>query len=170
MLEARAASTGPWVVQNLAVLDRALATVGQHLASLLVSGVVPGAEVSIDGHVVGTTPLAAPIRVAAGVVSVEVRAAGYAEVRRSVQLVAATTARESFDLAREPAVTPATYVPPTPAAAPLATPQAEPVTLVARPPTPHVTATAAFPTMRSGSPAPRFFSRCSNARGCPCST
>lgn len=112
MLEARQAESDAWIHGHRDVIDRALATVGQHLATLMVAGGPPGAEVLIEGHVVGTMPLARPLRVGSGVVALEVRAPGFVTMRRSVELAPGATGRESIDLAPAEAV-----APPTPAVA-----------------------------------------------------
>lgn len=123
VLEARAASTDPWVRGHLDVIERSLATTAQHLATLTVSCGVVGAELLLDGHVAGALPLAEPLRVVAGEVSLEVRAPGHATVRRTLQLAAGATARESVDLAPVAPTPPASAPepPPAPAPAPLAT-------------------------------------------------
>lgn len=132
--EAREASTDPWIRDHLAVIDRSTEIVAGHLASLAVAGGVPGAEVLVDGHVEGTIPLPGPLRVAAGQVALEVRAPGYVTVRRSVQLAAGATARETVDLAPAAVEPPAAVavVAPAPIAPPSRARVAPPI--VARPP------------------------------------
>ncbi len=102
VLEARAASADAWVRQHLDVIDRSLASSAQHLATLIVSGGVPGAQVLLDGHEAGTLPLTAPIRVVAGVLSLEVRAPAFVPERRTVLLAPGATGREYVDLAPLP--------------------------------------------------------------------
>lgn len=74
----------PWIAEHRAYLDESLAAVRAHLATLEVESSVLGAEVWIGGVLAGHAPLDAPVRVAAGDVTVLLRAAGYAEVERTM--------------------------------------------------------------------------------------
>ena len=58
-----------------------------------------GAELRIDGRLAGALPLPQPLRLEAGVVTVEVRAPGRLHVVREVAVHGGLTARETFDLA-----------------------------------------------------------------------
>ncbi|MBK6534364.1 MAG: PEGA domain-containing protein [Deltaproteobacteria bacterium] len=62
--------------------------VARHLGSLRIDGDVVGAEVLVDGQLVGALPMSAAIRVVAGPVAVEVRAPGRVTVRREVTIAA----------------------------------------------------------------------------------
>jgi hypothetical protein len=92
------APADPWVTQHRAILEKALATVRGQLGWLEVETNVAGAAVSIDGARMGSTPLAEAMRVPAGVVSLEVRAPGYAPSVRLVRVAAGEHARESLEL------------------------------------------------------------------------
>jgi hypothetical protein len=76
-LEAR---EDPWIQANRAIpggLDENLTLFRAHLASLDVVCRAPAAELWMNGARVGALPLARPVRVTAGEVSVEVRAPGH---------------------------------------------------------------------------------------------
>jgi hypothetical protein len=98
LVGALAASSDPWIARNRAPLERALDTVRAQLAWLEVDGSVPGAEVWVAGERVGTLPLPGPVRVAAGVQVVELRAAGHQSAVRRVEVRAGEHARESLVL------------------------------------------------------------------------
>lgn len=83
-LQRALASGDAWVAQNRASLDVALTTVRQHLGSLTVIANVPGTEVFIGGQRVAATPFDHPLRVPAGTIELELRAAGHATARRTV--------------------------------------------------------------------------------------
>lgn len=126
-----------WIVQNRAALTGELERVRDHLGEIVLLGTGPTAEVWIGDERVGTWPTETPVRVAAGTVTVSVRATGYVTVTRTVQVVAREVARESITLAREeppPEVRPAAVVaPPAPVECPRVTvverpsPRVEPV-------------------------------------------
>jgi hypothetical protein len=98
LAQALASRKDPWIAKNVAVLQDALAAVGQHLGSLEVLGKPAGAEVLLDGRVVAKLPLAEPLRVTAGTVPVELRAPGYLPLVRTVTVVAGQLTRESVTL------------------------------------------------------------------------
>ena len=137
VLEARAASTDPWVRDHMDAIERSLATLGEHLGSVTVSCEVPGAQVFVDGRASGTLPLAAPLRVPAGAVSVEVRAPGYEPFSTRVLVVPAEA----------PVAIDATMRPLPPPAAPAPAPPAP----VLAPPAPPVAAPASVPPPRDAS-------------------
>lgn len=87
-----------WIRKNRPTLERSRAAVGAHLGSLEVLGGPAGAELRVDGHVLGRLPLARPLRVAAGTVGVEVRADGYLPTARSVTIAAGELTRETVSL------------------------------------------------------------------------
>lgn len=96
--EALRASADPWVGRNRVALEGALAVVARRVGSVEVTGGVPGAEIFVNGARAGALPLAAPLRVIAGTVTLEVRARGYDAQRRGVMVAADGMARENFDL------------------------------------------------------------------------
>lgn len=88
---ALARANDPWVSRRRLTLDGALADVRQHLARVeLVQGVA-GARVEINGVAVGVLPIREPVRVASGNVEIVVRAEGYRDYRRAVQLYGGAT-------------------------------------------------------------------------------
>ena len=81
-----------------------------------------GAEVVVDGRVVGKSPLD-PFVLAPGEHQVEVSLSGYVAQRRAVRITVGETAKEKFDLEREKA---AAAVVPVPVPVPAPTPAPEP--------------------------------------------
>jgi hypothetical protein len=76
-LEAALASADPWVQQNRQTLELARDMVASHLASVVILGNVDGAELFVNGAIVGKLPLSRPLRVEAGTARIELRATGY---------------------------------------------------------------------------------------------
>jgi hypothetical protein len=91
----------PWIVKNRSVIQEALALVVSHLGSLEVWGTPAGAEVLIGGKLAGVLPLTAPLRATAGTVEIRVRASGFVELARVVDVPATRTARERFELPKK---------------------------------------------------------------------
>ena len=100
LVAALAAEADPWILRNRAALVEALDGVRDHLGDLVVDASEPGAEVWIDGSLRAVVPLPAPLRVVAGEVVVEVRAAGHTTVRRTVRVLGrgAAITHEAFVL------------------------------------------------------------------------
>ena len=94
-----------WIRRNRATIERSRALVAGHLGSLEVLGGPEGAELLVDGLVVGRLPLPRPLRVAAGSIGVEVRAAGYLPVSRPVTIAAGELSRETITLQKVAAAT-----------------------------------------------------------------
>jgi hypothetical protein len=92
------AKNDPWIVKNRATIDEAMSAIASHLGSLEVWGTPAGAEVLVDGEVVGALPSSGAIRLRRGEVSITVRHAGYAEVTRSVEIGRGALTRENVDL------------------------------------------------------------------------
>jgi hypothetical protein len=111
---AAALSTGEdtWIVKNRSALERALATVGEHLGTLEVSGTPAGAAVRIGGEPVGTLPLARGLRVPAGSAALEVSADQHAAAQRTVLVHAGKISRERIDLVRAEATLTVQAAPP----------------------------------------------------------
>jgi hypothetical protein len=96
--------------KRLSVAGQASATVEFQLeqlagpaAQLEISSSVPGADVLVDGEVVGKTPLAASLALAPGTLLVELRRAGYLSARRKVVLGEGSTGRLQLDPVTDPA-------------------------------------------------------------------
>lgn len=132
-LQRALATQDAWVTQNRASLEQGLAAARQHLGSLAVHVDVAGAEVLLAGVSVGNAPLERPLRVGAGLVEVEVRAAGRPVARRTVTVRAGTEVTAlDIELPRAettaPVAPPVAPVPATPPSLPAA-PEAPPTTL-----------------------------------------
>lgn len=87
-----------WIRKNRASIDEALAVVAGHVGRIEINGLPPGAEVRVDGELVGKLPLAHPVTVTSGGVAVEVRAPGYVPIVRAATVSARTLTRETFTL------------------------------------------------------------------------
>jgi hypothetical protein len=89
----------------------------QHVGSLELRGGVEGARVSVDGETVGMLPIDHAIHVRVGSVLLEVRAAGYYDIARRVQIEPNQLTREQIELrplaSTTPAATPLTQHPTT---------------------------------------------------------
>jgi tetratricopeptide (TPR) repeat protein len=127
-----------------AEIERQSAKIGE--LALLASE--SGAEVRVDGRVVGTTPFARPLRIAAGVHSVQVLRDGFKPFSRDVEVLGGTAARVDAALVPiAPAPAPVPVAPPAPAPAPVPV-AAPPPPLPAAPPAP---APPAAPPARASS-------------------
>ncbi len=96
--EGLAAPADPWIQRNAQVLRETLARVQNQFGNLQVLGDPTGAEVVVEGKVLGTLPMAKPARVRTGECRFEVRAAGYASASRSVTIEAGIPKRETVEL------------------------------------------------------------------------
>jgi hypothetical protein len=83
-----------WISHNKKHLDQALNDIQGHLGSLELSGEAKPGTVKVDGVQVATLPLAAPLRVPAGSIALEVQAPGYLPIGRTVVVPARGLARE----------------------------------------------------------------------------
>lgn len=132
------AATDPWVGKNATTLRGALADVGEHVGKLDILGGSPDADVSVDGVTRGKLPLASPLILPIGVVSLRLSGAGLVPVQRSTEIRAHQVTRESFD-ALAAASSPPPVAPPEPVALPVAvttTPVAAPRAAEAPPSSP----------------------------------
>jgi tetratricopeptide (TPR) repeat protein len=100
--EALAASDDAWIARHRQALDGALAVIGEHLGYLQVNGGVAGAELRLDGQLVGTLPLTAPLRVVTGRPLLEVTLTGYYPVRREIAIKGGSLSTESIELVPAP--------------------------------------------------------------------
>src|SRR5882724_10416825 len=82
--EALASPEHAWVAKNQASLEAALKRAQQNIGTLSVTGAPSGAEVYVNGRSSGRLPLRDPIRLARGVVDVELRTPGYVTSHRSL--------------------------------------------------------------------------------------
>lgn len=82
--EAMRATADPWVAKNRSTIQRALGVTKAHVGSIQIAGEPEGAEVLVNGRLVGQLPLNDAVRVIAGDVDVELRATGF---HRSTQKI-----------------------------------------------------------------------------------
>ncbi|MDO9021811.1 MAG: hypothetical protein Q8S73_44885 [Deltaproteobacteria bacterium] len=101
--EALSAGGDVYIARHRAVLEGALRDVDRHLASVLVTGGTPGAEVWLNGEHVGTLPMQDAAQVSPGDVALEVRAAGHATTTRNLTVAAGETLREEVASSNRPA-------------------------------------------------------------------
>ena len=99
--EAVASPDHPWVAKNLATLKAQLATAKSQIGDLYVVGEPNGAEVLVNGKVVGKLPLSTPIRLDKGRAEVQVRAPGYVATTDMVTMVGGKREDRSYRLQRE---------------------------------------------------------------------
>ena len=98
--EALAVPGHPWVEKNKASLETSLKRARDNIGQLAISGAPDGAQVYVNSHLVGRLPLREPLRLARGVVDVELRAPGYVSSHRSLSITA-ETANLELKLERE---------------------------------------------------------------------
>jgi hypothetical protein len=93
-------TTDPWITQNRAGLESDLAGIRTHVGLLDVVSSTPHAELWIAGVRSASLPLANPLHVRAGTISVEVRAEGYLPEIRPVTVLGGlrAVARETVNL------------------------------------------------------------------------
>lgn len=111
----------PWIQRNQTALREALAFVQGRIGSVEVWGTPRGAEVSIDGQVVGQFPLAHAVRVAQGRRILKVTADRNLPHTRSIDVTAGVPSREHVALVEDGTANAASPVPPAIPRAPLAT-------------------------------------------------
>jgi hypothetical protein len=88
----------PYVQKHQAVLAAARRTIDGHIGTLQVSGGPEGTEVRLNGRSIGTLPIEEPVRVEAGIYTLEARLPGHYPVTRSVALAGGTLVREALTL------------------------------------------------------------------------
>jgi PEGA domain len=87
-----------WIEPHRQVLAAGLADIQSHLGKLEVDADVPGAELWVNGKRAASLPVPQALRVEAGSVVIEVRAAGYAPARRHTSVEAGESAHETIHL------------------------------------------------------------------------
>jgi hypothetical protein len=103
-----------WIMKHRATLEAASKEIEGRLGMLEVSCNVAGAELRLDGRVLGRTPLERPIRLVAGQSVLQIAALGYFEVTRLVQVDAGSLSRLDVVLISRPSsadATPLTALP-----------------------------------------------------------
>jgi hypothetical protein len=103
LVAAMAAMGDSWIEQNRATLDRALERIRTHLGAIEVVADVAGAELRVNGALVGSLPHA--LRVEVGTVRLDVTAPGYAPSQRDSVVTPGVFLREAFHLVALPART-----------------------------------------------------------------
>jgi len=88
----------PYVTRHRATLEKAAEFVGRHIGSVEVTGEPAGAEVRLNGDLLGTLPVPAT-RTLVGSYELQVTRSGYYEVRRPVVVGPRGVVRESVELA-----------------------------------------------------------------------
>ncbi len=121
-----------WIDRNRAMLTDALRAIDERLGTLEVIGPPDGATLAIDGEVVATFPLHAPVRWTSGAATVTVQCEGHRAVERSVTFEPGVLLRESITLRPLPPPEPAP-VAPTTVTTPVAPGVPPPVLRVTRP-------------------------------------
>lgn len=96
--DALKAGSDPWIAKNAPTLRADLDRVQEKLGSVEIWGTPAGADVSMDGHLVGKLPLEGPLRALGGRRLVLVEAAGYLSDTRTIEVTAGSVTREHFAL------------------------------------------------------------------------
>jgi hypothetical protein len=102
--EGLAASKDVWISRNRGTLEETLARVRGTIGKVVVTGAPDGAGVYLNGRPVGRLPLAVPVAVGQGTVSLELRANGYVTASTSVAVVGGQQAAVHLELAKEPSL------------------------------------------------------------------
>ncbi|HEX3697160.1 MAG TPA: PEGA domain-containing protein [Polyangia bacterium] len=87
-----------WIAKNRSVLESSLTTIRKHVGELEILGEPAGAEIRVDGRPQGKLPLTRRIHATAGTASVEVRAAGFLTITRTVLITPNELTRETIVL------------------------------------------------------------------------
>jgi len=97
LIQALADKGDPWIAKNQAPLEESLKTSGEHVGQLEILGGTPGAEVRINGALMGRLPLPKPLALPIGTTTIGLTARGYVPIERATSIRAGQIARESFD-------------------------------------------------------------------------
>jgi hypothetical protein len=92
----------PYVVRHRQELDEARLVIQDNIGILEVDGDPAGAEVRLNGRLIGTLPLAAPVPVTVGSYTLEVKRDGHYTARRPIVIAGHGFVRESVRLERLP--------------------------------------------------------------------
>jgi len=92
LFEALTARRDPWVRRNVQLIEESLSMAHEHVGLIRVEVDVAGADVLIDGALVGRSPLPAGVRVATGPRRIEVRGAGFRSHVEMANVTAGKTA------------------------------------------------------------------------------
>jgi hypothetical protein len=86
----------PWIAKYLETLERSRAEIDKHLGSLSLSGGPEGAEVRLDGQLVGALPLRQTLRLPVGSFTLDVSASGHVLLTRAVGIAPGSTTHEDL--------------------------------------------------------------------------
>src|SRR6185503_12122474 len=92
----------PYVVRHRQALEDARSVIEDNIGRLEVEGEPAGAEVRLNGRLIGTLPLAAPVGVTVGSYILEVKLDGHYAARRPIVIAGHDFVRESVRLERLP--------------------------------------------------------------------
>jgi len=101
LAHALAVPVDTWINKNRSTLQTALAAIRSHIGRLEILGKPPGAEIRIEGEVVGRLPLVEPLHLPVGKTNIEVRAPGYFTVTRTVTIETEKPTRETVVMRKE---------------------------------------------------------------------
>src|SRR4051794_26963842 len=105
LTESLAATHDVWVKRNRPALERSLAKVKARIGELQIKGSPTGADVKLNGTVVGKLPLEAPLRIGEGPANVEVTAPGFKTASHSLAVTGGKRSAWAVELEPErPAV------------------------------------------------------------------
>ena len=96
--EALASPGDPWISKHRGAIEESLKTISRHIGHIEISGSPAGAEVRVDGELVGRLPLDRVISATGGNVAVEVRASGFLPILRATSVSPGQLTRERFQL------------------------------------------------------------------------
>jgi hypothetical protein len=106
LFEALTARRDPWIRQNVGLIEESLDLAHTHVGLVRVDVDMAGADVFVDGALVGRSPLGAGVRVTTGQRRVEVRAPGFHTVVETPLVAAGKTASLIVHMHRVPAPPP----------------------------------------------------------------
>jgi hypothetical protein len=147
LTEALKSPDDPWVKKNRAAIDESLNEAKMKVAVIEV-GEPPGADVLVNGKVVGQLPLASPVRIEAGEIEVELRAEGRHSSVKSLRVEGGQYQRIAVRADADAAPSS-----PAAAAAPAAPASSPNVSVYVTQPTPAASAPGATVTARPAEPA-----------------
>jgi hypothetical protein len=98
LTEALAEKDDPWISKHKSTLEDAMKLLRDHVGKLEILGGSPGAEVRINGAVVGALPLSKPVTLPTGSAAIEVTAPRFTPIQRTTTIRAGQITRESFDV------------------------------------------------------------------------
>jgi hypothetical protein len=99
LLQALRYRDDPYIRRHAGELEDALSTVSDHVGFLEVNGAPDGAEAVLNGQVVATLPMSAPVTVTVGSYLLEVRMKGHYTLGRPITIGARVLTREEVELA-----------------------------------------------------------------------